>query len=171
MVDSPRHQISRTRCTPIRNRIPPRRLPFKADGKDHSWLVSEKANTYFDKMSEDAENCYIDKWGVYIYNDFAGYGEIELLENTMNAFEKEWKTVRGRLSLKRIIYSPPLKNIGFVVANYGYSNKQKPRKVVNLCEDAGRRNSRTTVASISTNSLWWMKITTKTTNIATKTAK
>lgn len=49
-------------------------------------------------MSEAADNCCTDMWDVYIYNDFTGYGEIELLENTVNAFEKEWKKARGRKS-------------------------------------------------------------------------
>lgn len=49
-------------------------------------------------MSEAADNCCADMWDVYIYNDFTGYGEIELLENVVNAFEKEWKKVRGRKS-------------------------------------------------------------------------
>lgn len=56
-INSPRHRILRTRRPPFATEHDPEYFPFKVDGKDYFWLVSEEAHTYFDKMSDAAENC------------------------------------------------------------------------------------------------------------------
>lgn len=35
-------------------------------------------------MLQASDNCNADQWGVYVYNDFSGYGQLELLENAVS---------------------------------------------------------------------------------------
>lgn len=54
-------------------------LPFKnLDGTTRVWYLTKKGYEGYLKMMEEAENCDQDMHRIYNYNDFMGYGQLEL---------------------------------------------------------------------------------------------
>lgn len=71
--------------------------PLKlADGTKASWAFSEKGHGYFTHMEDEAQKRDPDNHGVYFSNDFAGYGFLEVVENEVTAWTKEFRKARSR---------------------------------------------------------------------------
>jgi hypothetical protein len=61
------------------------------DGSDHMYYVSKKGALAYDKMCDQAEKCDTDIHEVYLGNDFTGYGQVEVMENAIQLWEKEFR--------------------------------------------------------------------------------
>jgi hypothetical protein len=61
------------------------------DGSDHMYYCSKKGAAASDKMCEQAEKCDTEIQDVYLGNDFTGYGQVEVIENAIQLWEKEFR--------------------------------------------------------------------------------
>jgi hypothetical protein len=66
------------------------------DGTDHLYYVSKPGMDNYAKMMGEATNCDSDMHGVYISNDFTGYGQIEVLENAIRSWQQEFQKKNPR---------------------------------------------------------------------------
>ncbi|KAF8244873.1 hypothetical protein K440DRAFT_663178 [Wilcoxina mikolae CBS 423.85] len=66
-------------------------FPMKhADGTDYLYYLTTKGYSLLEKMNTQGDACDQDLHGLYINNDFTGYGLVEVLENGIALWEKEW---------------------------------------------------------------------------------
>ncbi|KAF8536955.1 hypothetical protein BDD12DRAFT_807343 [Trichophaea hybrida] len=61
-----------------------------ADGTDYLYSLTTKGYSLLEKMNTQGDACDQDLHGLYINNDFTGYGLVEVLENGIALWEKEW---------------------------------------------------------------------------------
>lgn len=55
-----------------------------AENPEHTWVLSEAGIKATRACIQDAANRFPDNFDMYIYNDFEGYGQFEMLENVVS---------------------------------------------------------------------------------------
>lgn len=61
---------------------------LSADCPDWPWIVTRMGNYLVNTYRDEAERRDQDNFGMYIYNDFSGYGPQEVIENQLVAFNE-----------------------------------------------------------------------------------
>ncbi|KAL9117753.1 MAG: hypothetical protein Q9187_005708 [Circinaria calcarea] len=61
------------------------------DHPGHTWVFTKAGKAAFAKWFEEQMKRDQDEHGLYIYNDFSGYGATEVMENQLVEFDKEFK--------------------------------------------------------------------------------
>ncbi|KXT18473.1 hypothetical protein AC579_2240 [Pseudocercospora musae] len=70
------------------------KVVWKKSASEHphwKWIMLRESFDLLDAAYKDTDNRDPDIFGMYIYNDYLGYGIIEILENMIRAFNKELK--------------------------------------------------------------------------------
>ncbi|SMR44509.1 unnamed protein product [Zymoseptoria tritici ST99CH_3D1] len=67
-----------------------------SDHPNCKWMMLKECFDLLDDLATDADRRCPDQFGMYVHNDFYGYGMMEVLENMLRAFDNEIKPLSGK---------------------------------------------------------------------------
>ncbi|KXT04553.1 hypothetical protein AC578_8733 [Pseudocercospora eumusae] len=115
------------------------KVVWKKSASEHprwKWIMLRESFDLLDAAYKDTDNRDPDTFGMYIYNDFLGYGIIEILENMLRAFNKELKPQKGKGYNYQQMWA-----VVTALANYVNRDASMPYMMVDDAERCERLNA------------------------------